>query len=133
MAEESSKLPIHYEKSRLFRVIHVDGAYGGLMPTTKEGRVFITMSLYSERAPLPRGEALPVDHSGKSVGKPEVTDTKSGIFREFESCSIMDLATAKQIHGWLTDKIREGEEYERAFPRSQNAAGSDDASDTHSA
>jgi hypothetical protein len=38
------------EKSRLFRVIHVDGAIGDISP----GNSFIHMSVFSERAPIPR-------------------------------------------------------------------------------
>ncbi len=44
------EIEFYFEKSHIFRVIHVDGVVGAIAPTNK----LIHMSVFSERAPVPR-------------------------------------------------------------------------------
>jgi hypothetical protein len=46
---EDHRLPFHFRKSSLFRVIHADGAYGGISPNGN-----IHFALYNERFPIPK-------------------------------------------------------------------------------
>jgi hypothetical protein len=97
-----SSVRFHYVKSNYFRVIHADGAYGGLTPY---GGIFL--SLYNDRKAIP-------DETVQSVGEngllgPEIserTKTKDGIEREVETCIIMTLNTAKAIQQWLEERIK---------------------------
>jgi hypothetical protein len=96
-----SKLPIHYIKSNHYRVIHVDGAHGGV---TLRG--LIEVNLYSERATIPQTTALQVHPDGR-IGeeiKSEIV-SRSGLIREVEVGAVMDLATARALLVWLQDKI----------------------------
>ncbi len=44
----SNRIEFHYRKSNYFRVIKVNGAWGGLTPQAD-----VQMSIFSERLPLP--------------------------------------------------------------------------------
>jgi hypothetical protein len=99
-AEPAEKtIDIHYEKSNLFRVIPVEGAYGGLTPHGK-----ILMSVYTERWPLPKVVTQEHDGSGR-LGKEVNRISREGVYREVETALLMDIDTARAIKAWLEDKI----------------------------
>jgi hypothetical protein len=90
-----SSIKLYHEKGNFFRVIHADGAIGGLTPTRE-----IFMSLFSQRAAIPKEieQALTTEgHLGEEVGRVG----KSGIFRELEVGVVMTPATARKIAEWL--------------------------------
>src|ERR1700733_53208 len=97
MAE--TKLPptisFFHEKGNFFRVIHVDGAIGGLTPTRD-----IFMSLYSQRVAIPRIIEQRLSIEGK-VGEEVKREGKNGIFRELEVGVVLTPTTARQIAQWL--------------------------------
>jgi hypothetical protein len=95
------KVRFHYLKSHLFRVIHADGALGGLTPSAD---IFFT--LYSQRAPIPQvtvQKIMPDGQLGDEIT--EEREQKDGIVREPEVGVVMNLATAKAFHQWLTTRI----------------------------
>src|SRR5271157_4913600 len=97
----------HYVKSNYFRVVHGDGAFGGLTP---RGEVFL--SVYSERAPLPDVTVQAVE---KGQLGPEIIDQRKGsdgILREIEVGIVMDLAVAKSLIEWLKERVKIVEEYQ---------------------
>ena len=94
---EHMEIRFFYEKSRDFRVVHVDGAYGGLTPSGKN----VAVSLYSERRPIPREQVFDVGSDGRLADRPKATVSKQGLFREVEVCAIMDIAAAQALHAWL--------------------------------
>lgn len=87
-----------YVKSNFFRVIHADGAWGGLSP-----RGDIHISFYNERAAIPDSSSFTVAEEG--IVKPEQFTTSSKLVREIEADIIVDLLTAKSLHNWLANKI----------------------------
>lgn len=98
-----NELQFHFEKSSYFRVIHVDGAFGGLSP----GPRMIHMAVFSERQPLPKSVTHKIDHG---VLGPEIADKRqgrSGIFREIEADLVMSVDTAISMRAWLDEKIIE--------------------------
>ena len=105
MAEKSDIPPFvtfQWGKSSHFRVIHADGAYGGLTPY---GGLFCCF--YNDRLPIPEETVQTVGESG--LLGPEVTEkTKisSGIQREVETCILMNLNTSKALHQWLEERIK---------------------------
>lgn len=108
MAEESkiTKLKFHYEKSKQFRVIHVDGAHGGL---SASGRG-IVMNLYSERKPIPKEETFVSDDGAKTFHEDmSQRNQLEGLFREVEVSAIMDIEVAKVLAKWLERKISDHE------------------------
>src|SRR5262245_36343231 len=95
------ELQFHFEKGSYFRVIHVDGAFGGISP----GSQLLHMAVFNERQPLPKSITHQMDH-GK-LG-PEIMDKRegrSGIFREVEADLVMNVDTAIAIRAWLDEKI----------------------------
>lgn len=96
----------HYIKSNQFRVIHVDGIYGGITPN---GR-FIQADIFSERSPIPQKLECKLSDNG-TVGAIVKREQKDGIVREVEAELLIDISTAKQIIEWMENKIKEHEEH----------------------
>lgn len=95
------QIPFHYIKSYYYRVVHADGAFGGV--TT---RGLIHMDLFSERNPIPQMMTHQVQPDGR-LGEeiPGGTVRREGVVREVEVGATMDLHTAKALLTWLQDKI----------------------------
>lgn len=107
-SEPSSQARIHFHfvKSADFRVIHVDGAHGGITP-----HGYIQMTMYAERTPIPQRTTHSVSAEGK-LGQ-EITDerlSRDGAIRECEVTALMDLKTAAALRKWLDEKIRDLQE-----------------------
>ena len=103
----------HYLKSNAFRVIHVDGAHGGITPKGQ-----IQMALFNERHPIPQQTVHKLAADG-SLGElvPAETVTKEGVVREVEAEAVMTLETAKSLVTWLNKKIEQLDELRRATLR----------------
>lgn len=97
-------LTFRYLKSPMFRVIHVDGVWGGLT-----GRADIHMVIYSERPSIPDSMTHQIEDDG-TIGDVIKVQTIGGVVREVEADIIMDYPTAKALHEWLTDKVNRIEE-----------------------
>jgi len=97
---DQQELIFNYCKSQFFRVIHADGAWGGVSP-----RGDIHISLYNERIAIPDKSRLLISESGTAL-RPEEFESTSAIVREVEVDVIVDLATAIQLREWLNNKIK---------------------------
>lgn len=97
-----STLSFHYIKSTCFRVIHVDGALGGPLPSGRG----VHLGLYSERAAIPQQVTHEIDSKGH-VGReiPEQRLSRDGVVRELEVDAVMDVETAEAIRDWLSKNI----------------------------
>ena len=104
--QKPEKLPneikFDYIKSNQFRVIHVDGAHGGISP-----KGLIQMAFFSERAPIPKRETYALEQ-GK-LGKCKKVEQREAIVREVEVETLIDLQVAKAINLWLGEKIDQAE------------------------
>ncbi|MGA3283423.1 MAG: hypothetical protein ABSD57_03045 [Verrucomicrobiota bacterium] len=108
-ASVQGNTPVHYAKSNYFRVIHVDGMYGGPAPALGN----MTMTVFSFRTPLP--ERTMNDASGNEIVRERVV--KQGIENELECSLVMNLATAKIMHKWLDDAIKKTEAIQQKLAR----------------
>ena len=106
------KQPVRFIKSSQFRVIYVEGAYGGLSP---RGR--ISFALYNERTPIPRATEVGLDQAGKF--EETLTDSRTGIVREVEAQVTMGIEEAAELARWLSERV--------AIARDLLAAGQPDA------
>ena len=79
----------------MFRVIHVDGAIGGITPAG-----FLHVSLYSERAAIPREIVHKVNPEG-TLGIELKQNTRGGIVREMESDLMLSIPAAQSLYDWL--------------------------------
>lgn len=84
-----------------YRVIHVDGAFGGPTP---QGNLFL--GLFSEHFPLPERVSHHIAGGKLSDELPEHRVTRDGIIREVEVGVVMDLQAAKALHDWLGANIK---------------------------
>ena len=102
MADEAARtINFHFIKSADFRVIHVDGAHGGVTP-----HGYVQMTLYSERAAIPQRTTHGISDEGRVGG--ELRDerlSRDGPVRECEVTALMDVATAIALRTWLDDRI----------------------------
>ena len=92
-------IEFHMMKSNFFRVVHCDGMWGGATPLG-----YMTMSVFSERSPIPVKVTHAVGSDGK-IGGETKREVKHGIVREVEVELIFDLDTAKSMVGWLNEHI----------------------------
>ena len=97
-----SEIKFDYIKSNQFRVVHVDGAHGGILP-----RGLIQMAFFSERAPIPQRETYMLEQ-GK-LGERKKVEQREAIIREVEVETLIDLQVAKVIFQWLGEKISQAE------------------------
>lgn len=102
---EMGSVTYHYIKSRFFRVVHADGAYGGL---TAQGNIHVAM--YNERRAIPRTVIREIE--GDELGPEKIVDARAGVVRELEVDVVMGISTARSLHQWLGDKI---ESWEKMF------------------
>ena len=99
-SNEQEEVSFSYIKSNYFRVIHADGAWGGISP-----RGDIHVAFYNERAAIPDFSKLVVSSDGRIIA-PEQFEATSELVREVEVDIVVDLVTAKGLQVWLADKIR---------------------------
>ncbi len=107
-----SSVKIYYEKGRLFRVIHVDGALGGLTPSRQ-----IFVSLYNQRSPLPKMVEQRLSPDGK-LGDEIDRETKTGVFREMEIGLVLTPQTAMEIADFL---IQQAKKFNETIPQTEPA------------
>jgi hypothetical protein len=97
----SIKLDFHFEKSNFFRVIHVDGCWGGVTP-----RGTLHVGLFSERTATPSLTQVTVSPEG--LPSPElVLESRQGLVREMEVAAIMDINVAVSFHLWMRDQLEQ--------------------------
>ena len=98
-ATPPDRLEILYTKSNACRVVHADGAYGGVTPTLN-----IYMALYSQHNATPTATTLRFDRATK-VAAEEIHAPSHQMVREIESEVIMSLGTARALRDWLTGRL----------------------------
>jgi hypothetical protein len=109
--EVPKSIKFHYIKSTQFRVIHAEGAIGGITPTRD---VFI--SLFNERAALPQMTEFTVSAEG-TLGAEIAREGKRGLVREMEVAVLLSATAAKNLAQYLIDQVKLIEESE---PATQN-------------
>ena len=94
-----SNVRFSYIKSNFFRVLHVDGAIGGVTP-----QGFIHCALYNERQAIPQiTEHELIDN--KLGGDATRTEGRVGFVREVEADLIISRNVAGELRDWLTRQI----------------------------
>jgi hypothetical protein len=99
-----SSIKFHYIKGNFFRVVHVDGAIGGLTPSRD-----IFVSLFSQRAPIPQMIELTVSPEG-NLGSELKRETKEGVVREMEVGLALSAKAARDLGNFLLEQAKLYEE-----------------------
>lgn len=107
MADAPPRVRFYYLKSTQFRVLHVDGAIGGITP-----RGLIHLSVYSERPAIPQSQQHEISPEGRILD-PNETEGKLGIVRELDADLIMSKQGAVELRDWLTARIDELDEMQK--------------------
>ncbi len=113
--EKSRTVKFHYIKSNFFRVVHADGAIGGITPA---GNIF--MSLYSERGAIPQIMIHDVSESGE-LGPERIGERagREGIVREVDIGVEMSPAAAMALITWLQEKLEIASKLKTSRPMSE--------------
>jgi hypothetical protein len=99
----SGDLSFEFIKGNFYRPIHVDGAFGGLSPTSR----YIHMAVYSERQSIPTQLTHAVERGRLGQERTELRQGRAGLIREVEANLIIDLQTAISMRDWLDQRIVE--------------------------
>lgn len=100
--ERPKQLTFHFIKSNAFRVLHIDGAFGGVGPTADS----IHMAIFSHRQPIPVQVAYAINEDGK-LGDEIDRVVREGLVREVEADLVMSVDTAATIRDWLDERIEQ--------------------------
>jgi hypothetical protein len=96
-----SSIKIYYRKANFFRVVHVDGAIGGITPTRN-----IFVSLYNQRTPLPRMIEQRFSPEDGTLGEEIGRGGKSGLFREMEVGIVLTAPVARELAKFLLEQAK---------------------------
>ena len=102
LSETPDAVDFHFIKASHFRVVHVDGVWGGVTPSTQN----IAVGFFSERLPIPTLVKHQLKEGG-AVGKEIDRDTRTGVVREMEVELIMNKATAMTFLEWFKTYLKE--------------------------
>lgn len=86
------RVTIEYIKSQYFRVIHADGAIGGVTPGGN-----LHFALFSERPAIPRRVVTLLEGERFGANVPEETVVREGLIREMDVDVILTLAAAEEL------------------------------------
>jgi hypothetical protein len=111
-APTPTAVQFHYIKNPHFRVVHVDGAYGGPTP-----RGLIHVAVYSERQAIPQITEHQISSTG-TLGDQEVISGREGIVREIDVDLMMTRQVAADLRDWLSRAVEQ-------LDRLTNEAGGD--------
>lgn len=100
---EKMTISFDYIKGNYFRVIHVDGIFGGNAPHPG----IIHMDIFSERWPIPKRSTNQFS-PGIGIGNEILEEriSRDAVVREVEAHLVMNIEVATKIRDWLTNKIK---------------------------
>ena len=105
------RISFDFVRSPFFRVVHANGAWGGITPHQE-----LSITIFSERRSLPRKVTHQVTSEGE-IG-PEISrDAPDSIQRECEVEVLMSMSEAVSLHQWIGTKIEEWRKIDLSIPR----------------
>ena len=113
---EVDQVKFTFVRSPLFRVVHSNGAWGGITP-----RLELSVTFYSERFPPPQHVTYEVTPDGQ-LGAEIERDVTEGVRRESEVEVMMSMQEARNLHQWLGARI---EEFQRINPDTNQSQSQD--------
>ena len=111
MSNKKPELTFKYIFNYAYNPVYVNGAHGGISP-----RGELIMNFYMERPPLPNEIIHEINPNG-TIGdvvaeKPE--DLKNSMVRFIDSGVVLNYESARNIHFWIGERLKELEAIERA-------------------
>lgn len=103
-----SEVKFDFIKSQYFRVIHADGAIGGVTPAG-----LIHFAFYNERLAIPRQITHLIKPDGELGERVfEETVARDAIVREMDVDVVLSVDVAENLHKWLEEKIEEAKTHQ---------------------
>jgi hypothetical protein len=101
-----------------YNPLYVNGAHGGVSP-----RGELVVNFYMERPPLPNSVSHEINQNGTIGAESSVDpgDLHASLVRYVSTGVVLSPQTARDLHSWLGDKIREIEALEQARAAHSNA------------
>ena len=113
--QDSVRVKFHYLKSGLYRVIHADGAWGGLTPDLQ-----LFFSFFNTRPPIPKILGFEISEEGMlSKELPEIKESKDGLVREVEVGVVMSPENVEALIAFLQERLKAVHEIKKKFPTPQ--------------
>ena len=105
------QITFDFTRSPFFRVIHSNGAWGGLTP-----RKELSVTFFSERMALPQRITYSLTPEGGL--RPEIgRDDTESVHRECEVEVLMSMEEAVSLHQWIGTKIDEWRKVSLSIPK----------------
>jgi hypothetical protein len=122
MANKTPEMTFKYIFTYDYHPVYANGAHGGVNP-----RGELVMNFYMERQPLPNSithEITPAGTIGNETGA-EPDDLGHSLVRQVLNGVVVNYQTARDLHYWIGEKLKEMEALEqaRAAMAEQAAAG----------
>lgn len=120
MSDKNPEFKFKYIFTYDYNPVYVNGAHGGVTP-----RGELVVNFYQERQPLPNAithELNPNGTIGKEVAV-EPGDLNKSLVRFVSNGVVLTHQTARELHYWLGEKIKEMEAMELARAMQQPAEG----------
>ncbi len=111
MSQNKPEITFKYIFTYDYNPIYVNGAHGGISP-----RGDLVVNFYLERPPLPNEISHELNPNG-TVGSEiavDPADFNNSIVRFVSNGVVLNLQTAREMHHWFGEKIREMEALEEA-------------------
>ena len=110
MSKNKPELTFKYVFADDYNPVYVNGAHGGVSP-----RGELVMNFYLERMALPRSVTHEINPNG-TIGNEvaaEPEELKSSMVRYIDAGVVLNCQSAKELHLWLGERVKEMEALER--------------------
>ena len=111
MSSNKPEMTFKYIFTYDYNPVYINGAHGGVSP-----RGELVMNFYLERQPLPNAISHEITPAG-SIGpetQVEPTDLGRSLVRQVINGVVVNYQTARELHYWLGEKVKEMEAMEQA-------------------
>jgi len=111
MSKNKQELTFKYVFAEDYNPVYVNGAHGGVSP-----RGELVMNFYLERMALPRSVTHEINPNG-TIGNEvaaEPEGLKSSMVRFIDAGVVLNFQSAKELHLWLGERVKEMEALELA-------------------
>jgi len=111
MSNKKNEMTFKYIFTYDYNPVYVNGAHGGVSP-----RGELVMNFYLERQPLPNAIVHEITPAGTIGPETEVepSDLGRSLVRQVINGVVLNYNTARELHYWLGEKVKEMEALEEA-------------------
>ena len=111
MSNKKPEMTFKYIFTYDYSPVYVNGAHGGISP-----RGELVMNFYLERQPLPNAISHEITAAGAIGPETEVEpdDLGRSLVRHVTNGVVLNYQTARELHYWLGEKVKEMEAVEQA-------------------